>query len=153
MLSGGAKIEKKSHKRKNNNLESLPKKIDCSQTILHLWEASFEKKPQFYVSARHIRCHLTETGEKIAIHSLIRGIFIQSCSAGAKNFTNYVFCHHRFSGVIQNMENRCAILTLFVDYHQNNQFYIVKNEFLKFCSIGTIIFGTLAWTIELYMTK
>ena len=44
-------------------------------------------------------------------HSLIRGILIQSCSAGAKNFTNYVFCHPQFSGVIQNIENRCAILT------------------------------------------
>ena len=60
---------------------------------------------------------------------------MQSCSAGAKNFTNYVFCHSQFSGgVIQNIENRCAILTLFVfvDYYQNNQFYIVKIEFLKF---------------------
>ena len=45
------------------------------------------------------------------IHSLIRGFFIESCSAGAKNFTNYVFCHPQFSGVIQNIENRCAILT------------------------------------------
>ena len=26
-------------------------------------------------------------------HSLIRGVFIQSCPAEAKNFTNYVFCH------------------------------------------------------------
>ena len=32
--------------------------------------------------------------------------------------------------------------------YQNNQFYIVKIEFLKFS-----FFGTLAWTIELYMTK
>ena len=89
------------------------------------------------------------------VHSLIRGVLIQSCSAGAKNFTNYVFCHPQFSGVIQNIENCCAILTLFVyvDYYQNNQFYIVKIEFLKFCFIGTMIFGTLAWTIELYMTK
>ena len=44
-------------------------------------------------------------------HSLIRGVLIQSCSAGAKNFTNYVFCHPQFSGVIQNIENHCAILT------------------------------------------
>ena len=43
------------------------------------------------------------------IHSLIRGVLIQSCSAGAKNFTNYVFCHPQFSGAIQNIENRCAI--------------------------------------------
>ena len=40
---------------------------------------------------------------------------IQSYSAGAKNFTNYVFCHPQFSvhpqfsGVIQNIENHCAI--------------------------------------------
>ena len=27
------------------------------------------------------------------MHSLIRGVLIQSCLAGAKNFTNYVFCH------------------------------------------------------------
>ena len=79
-------------------------------------------------------------------HSSIRGVLIQSCPAGAKNFTNFV---------IHNIENRCAILTLFVyvDYYQNNQFYIVKIEFLKFCFIGTMIFGTLAWTIELYMSK
>ena len=47
-------------------------------------------------------------------HSLIRGVLIQSCSAGAKNFTNYVFCHPQFSGVIQNIENYRAILTLIV---------------------------------------
>ena len=51
---------------------------------------------------------------KFWFHSLIRGFFIQSCSAGAKNFTNYVFCHLQFGGVIQNIENLCAILTLFV---------------------------------------
>ena len=45
----------------------------------------------------------------IVEHSLIRGVLMQSCSAGAKNFTNYVFCHPQFSGVIQNIENRCAI--------------------------------------------
>ena len=43
------------------------------------------------------------------LHSLIREVLIQSCSAGAKNFTNYVFGHPQFSGVIQNIENRCAI--------------------------------------------
>ena len=47
-------------------------------------------------------------------HSLIRGVLIQSCSAGAKNFTNYVFFHPQFGGVIQNIENYCAILTLIV---------------------------------------
>ena len=44
--------------------------------------------------------------QKVLIfHSLIRGLLIQSCSAGAKNFTNYVFCHQQFSGVVQNIEN------------------------------------------------
>ena len=86
---------------------------------------------------------------------MIRGVLIQSCPTGAKNFTNYVFCHPQFSSVIQNIENRWAILTpfVFVDYYQNNQFYKVKIEFSKFCFTGTMIFGTLAWTIELYMTK
>ena len=66
-------------------------------------------------------------------HSLIRGVLIQSCSAVAKNFTNYVFCHPQYSGVIQDIENRCAILTLFVyvDYYQNNQFYRVKIDYFK----------------------
>ena len=44
-------------------------------------------------------------------HSLIRGVLKKSCPAGAKIFTNYVFCHPQFSSVIQNIENRCAILT------------------------------------------
>ena len=49
--------------------------------------------------------------QKHISHSLIRGVLIQICSAGANNFTNYVFCHPQFSGVIQNIENHCAILT------------------------------------------
>ena len=83
------------------------------------------------------------------------GFVIQSCSTGAKNFTNYVFCHPQFSGVIQNIENRCAILTLFVyvDYYQNNQFHIVKIEFIKFRFNGTTIFNILDNTTELWMTR
>ena len=99
---------------------------------------------------------ITRANIRSGIHSLIRGVLLQSCSAGAKHFTKNVFCHPQFSGgVNQNIENCCAILTLFgyVDYYQNNQFYIVKIYFSKFCFIGTMIFGTLAWTIELYMTK
>ena len=58
-------------------------------------------------------------------HSLIRGVLIQSCSAGTKKFTNYVFC-----GVIQNIENCCAKRAKFwkidfwlykIDYFDNNQ--------------------------------
>ena len=61
----------------------------------------------------------------LASHSLIRGVLIQSCSAGAKIFTKCVFYHVQFSGVIQNIAYHCANFTLFVnvDYYQNNQFY------------------------------
>ena len=115
-----------------------------------LWVNMMEFRKDWYILR-----NVDETGILTMRHSLIRGVLIQSCSARAKNFTNYVFCHPQFSGVIQNIENCCANLTLFiyVDYYQNNQFYKVKIELLKFCFIGTIIFGTLAWTIEFYMTK
>ena len=65
--------------------------------------------------------HMTYTDE----HSLIRGVLIQSCSAGAKNFPKSVFYRVQFSGVIQNIAYHRAIFTLFfyVDYYQNNQFY------------------------------
>ena len=61
-------------------------------------------------------------------HSLIRGVLIQSCSTGAKNFSNYVFCHPQFSGVIQNIENHCGkifiknqFLLFKIDYFDNNR--------------------------------
>ena len=80
-------------------------------------------------------------------HSLIRGVLIQRCSAGAYNFTNYVFCHPQFSDVIQNIENCCAILTpvcLCQLLYQNNQFYRVKNqnfEILLLCHNNFQYFG------------
>ena len=43
--------------------------------------------------------------------NLIKEVLIQSRSTGAKIFTKYVFCHPQFSGVVQNIENHCAILT------------------------------------------
>ena len=46
-------------------------------------------------------------------HSLIRGVLIQSCSAGAKNFTKCVFYHVQFSGAIQNIAYHRAIKTKF----------------------------------------
>ena len=45
--------------------------------------------------------------------SLIRGVLIQSYPTRAKDFTNYVFCHPQLSGVIQNIEKRCAIRAKF----------------------------------------
>ena len=47
------------------------------------------------------------------IHSLIKGVLIQSCSAGAKNFTNYVFCHVQFNSPGQSTTNLCAIKAKF----------------------------------------
>ena len=47
-----------------------------------------------------------------------------------KKSTNYVFCHPQFSGVIQNIENCCAIRAKFwkfnfwlykIDYFDNNR--------------------------------
>ena len=49
-------------------------------------------------------------------------MYLQICSAGAKNFTNYVFCHPQFSSIIQNIENRCAIKAKF----KKINFYSIK---------------------------
>ena len=66
-------------------------------------------------------------------HSLIRGVLIQSCSTEAKNFDKYVFYHVQFSCVIQTIAYHRAIftLTVYINYYQNNQFYIVKISFSK----------------------
>ena len=66
--------------------------------------------PNFLVKKRRARIQVHTNVDKYN-HSLIRVVLIQSCSAGAENLTNYVFCHVQFNGVIQNIENRCAILT------------------------------------------
>ena len=60
----------------------------------------------------HVNCTPWQNPKKCStMHSFIKVVLIQSCSAGAENFTNYVFCPPQFSGVIiQNIGNRCAIL-------------------------------------------
>ena len=86
---------------------------------------------------------------------MIRGVLIQSCSAGAKNFTNYVYCHPQFSGVIQNIAYHCAIKTKF----WKTDFYYIKLIILIIIDIdkqdqnGTTIFNNLDNTTELWMTK
>ena len=72
-----------------------------------------------------------------------QGVLIQSCTAGAKNFTNYVFSHPQFSGVIHNIGNYHAILTLIVYaiFYEPNQFYRVKIVFLKHLHIWHSNFG------------
>ena len=72
-----------------------------SNSIFLTYRVCCEKKSDIFFHIGHF------LSTKIR-HSLIRGVLIQSCSAGAKNFSNSVFCHPQFSGVI---ENHCAILT------------------------------------------
>ena len=52
----------------------------------------------------------------ITPHSMIRGVVIQSCSAGAKNFTKYVFFHAQFNGLVKNSQNHCAIKAKFLEF-------------------------------------
>ena len=68
---------------------------------------------------------------KTLAHSLIRGVLIQSCPAGAKNFTNYVFCHLQFSGdwcYPKYWKSLCHFDSCLSMY---NQFYRVKNRISK----------------------
>ena len=74
-------------------------------------------------------------------HSLIRGVLIQSCSAGAKNSPIMYFVIH--SGVISKILKIVVpfwSLFAYVDYYLNNQFYRVKNfALLEQLCIGTIL--------------
>ena len=82
-------------------------------------------------------------------------VLTQSYSARAKNFNKCVLYHVQFSGVIQNIAYHRVIFTLFfyVDFYQNNQFYLIKISFSKFCFYGTMIGNILDNTTELYMIK
>ena len=96
---------------------------------------SKQRSSQISYRQRNWRClvpffMIGSSSPAFVVHSLIRGVLIQSCSAGAKNFTNYVFCHSQFSGVIQNIQNCCAISAKFwknwfllykIGYFDNNQ--------------------------------
>ena len=93
------------------------KYILCCMLLLRLIEGEIQN---YYWMKTEINCILGQERSQLKVvgaaifyidHSLIRGVLLQSCSTGAKNFTNYVFCHPQFSGVIQNIENHSAILT------------------------------------------
>ena len=60
---------------------------DTDYLFSHLSHWELWKKESFYIT--HI--------------SLIRVVLMQSCAAGAKYFTNYVFCHPQSSGVISKI--------------------------------------------------
>ena len=61
--------------------------------------------------------------KSIMYHSLIRGVLIQSYSAGAKNFSKYVFYHVQFNGLVKNSQNHCAIS---VKFKKKNNFLHYK---------------------------
>ena len=70
----------------------------------------------------------------VLVHSLITGFFIQSCSTGAKNFTNYVFCHPQFSGVIKDLFYRWQNVsnsTLYPDVWKQKQQLLLNKIFQK----------------------
>ena len=90
-------------------------------------------------------------------HSLIRGVLIQSLSAGARNFTKYVFFHVQYGGgLVQKSQNYRAIC---VKFKKKTIFYSIKLiSLVKICidnkgQNGTIIFNILDNTTELWMTK
>ena len=82
----------------------------------------------------HLVCLTSSSGNRhegrfpMTLHSLIRGVLIQSCSARAKNFANYVFCHPQFSGVILLSKILKIIVPLwflfgYVNYYENLQYF------------------------------
>ena len=93
---------------------------------------------------------------KFNLHSLFRGVLIQSCSAGAKNFTKYVFFQVQFNGLVKTSQNYCAIS---VKFKKKNDFYSVKLISLVIICIdnkgqnGTTILNMFDNTTELWMTK
>ena len=90
----------------------------------------------------------------IVQHSLIRGVLIQSCPAGAKNFTNYVFCHVQFNSPGQSSKNHCAIKAKFwkIDFYYIKLIILIIIDIDKQGQNGTMIFNILDNTTELWMT-
>ena len=111
--------------------------IDHNFTVFDFWHFSpHHTNGHLSFMCHHYRMHKIreqKLGTK-ATHSLIRGVRIQSCTTGAKKFTNYLFCHPQFSSVIQNIAQLLCHFDSclsYVDYYQNNQFYRAKNQIFK----------------------
>ena len=79
-------------------------RLECYSAVSTTWQI-YQKEDFKAKNFLNIKTEFLED-----THNLIRVVLIQSYSAGAGNF-NYVFCHPQFSGVIQNIENCCAIRT------------------------------------------
>ena len=82
-------------KSQETNHSLAPAKSSCQSFFkcVHFFlsgekEEEVIEKIQFFQPIEHEKYY----SRKI-YHSLIRGVLMQSCPAGAKNFTNYVFYH------------------------------------------------------------
>ena len=95
---------------------------DMSDSSLNFILQNFKIKSLFMTSSSHFF---------LTTHSLIRGVLMQSCSAGAKKFTNLSM----------------SIIIKIINFLES------KIEFSKFCSYGTTIFNILDNTTKLWMTK
>ena len=111
-------------------------KQSCSSFALYwtTWSLYYTKWKSKIIVKSLVKCLTQAAWAELdgQTHSLIRGVLIQSCPAGAKNFTNYVFCHVQFSSVIQNIENCCAIEENF----EKTDFYSIKLVILIIINIG-----------------
>ena len=72
--------------------------------------------------------NILEFAKIVHFHQMDGSLPIQSYFSEARNcnIRIYVFCHPQFSGVIQNIENRCTIFTLILSMQ------IVLDEILSF---------------------
>ena len=90
----------------------------------------------------------------IVLHSLIRGVLIQSCSAGDRNFTKYVFFQVQFGGLVQNYCAISMVLETMLLVLKKPIFYFIKLISLVIICIdnkgqnGTINFNILDNTTE-----
>ena len=109
-----------------------------------------------FVHFRRVVTLCSKNGKKVQLrHSLIRGVLIQNCPAGAKNFTNYVFCHVQFDSSGQSSKNHCGIKAKFwkIDFYYIKLIILIIINIDKQGQNGTTIFNILDNTTELWMTK
>ena len=96
--------------RHSDDLDAALEANDYRKALFHIEQCLNVAVASKRLKIKKAEC-LAYLGKYLGL-SLIRLVFIQSCSAGAENFTNYVFCHPQFSGDIQNIENRLTPICL-----------------------------------------
>ena len=83
--------------RHSDDLDSALEANDYRKALFHIEQCLNVAVASKRLKIKKAEC-LAYLGKYLGC-SLIRLVFIQSCSAGAENFTIYVFCHPQFSGV------------------------------------------------------